>query len=178
MDIYTANAGQVARVWQVIGCARWLTAIILTGDVMTTVEVKWLEERLFQGIGSNGNTALMSPTDGPGVSPMQMLLLGLGGCTAYDVVDILQKQRQPLAGLDVVVTGERGAEQPKPWTEIRVLYRFRGDGLDAGKVERAIALSVEKYCGALATVAGVATVTHDYEILPAGDPVQEPAAAA
>jgi putative redox protein len=142
---------------------------------MTTVQVKWLEERLFQGIGSNGNSALMSPNDGPGVSPMQMLLLGMGGCTAYDVVDILQKQRQPLAGLDLAITGERGEEQPKPWTQIHVLYRFRGDDLDPVKVERAIALSVEKYCGALATIAGVATVTHDYEILPAGEPVAVPA---
>ncbi len=134
---------------------------------MTTVQVKWSHDRLFEGIGSNGATALMSPTDGPGVSPMQMLLLGMGGCTAYDVVDILEKQRQPLAGLELEITGARGEEQPKPWTQIHVLYRFRGDGLDAAKVERAIALSVEKYCGALATLAGVAQVTHTYEILPA-----------
>ncbi len=134
---------------------------------MTTVHVKWAQDRLFEGIGSNGATALMSPTDGPGVSPMQMLLLGMGGCTAYDVVDILEKQRQPLAGLELEITGARGEEQPKPWTQIHVLYRFRGDGLDAAKVERAIALSVEKYCGALATLAGVAQVTHAYEILPA-----------
>jgi putative redox protein len=134
---------------------------------MTTVQVKWSHDRLFEGIGSNGATALMSPTDGPGVSPMQMLLLGMGGCTAYDVVDILEKQRQPLAGLELEITGARGEEQPKPWTQIHVLYRFRGDGLDAAKVERAIALSVEKYCGALATLAGVAQVTHAYEILPA-----------
>ena len=134
---------------------------------MTTVHVKWSQDRLFEGIGSNGATALMSPTDGPGVSPMQMLLLGMGGCTAYDVVDILEKQRQPLAGLELEITGARGEEQPKPWTQIHVLYRFRGDGLDAAKVERAIALSVEKYCGALATLAGVAQVTHAYEILPA-----------
>ena len=134
---------------------------------MTTVQVKWSQDRLFEGIGSNGATALMSPTDGPGVSPMQMLLLGMGGCTAYDVVDILEKQRQPLAGLELEITGARGEEQPKPWTQIHVLYRFRGDGLDAAKVERAIALSVEKYCGALATLAGVANVTHAFEILPA-----------
>jgi putative redox protein len=134
---------------------------------MTTVQVKWSHDRLFEGIGSNGATALMSPTDGPGVSPMQMLLLGMGGCTAYDVVDILEKQRQPLTGLELEITGARGEEQPKPWTQIHVLYRFRGDGLDAAKVERAIALSVEKYCGALATLAGVAQVTHAYEILPA-----------
>jgi putative redox protein len=134
---------------------------------MTTVQVKWSHDRLFEGIGSNGATALMSPTDGPGVSPMQMLLLGMGGCTAYDVVDILEKQRQPLTGLELEITGARGEEQPKPWTQIHVLYRFRGDGLDAVKVERAIALSVEKYCGALATLAGVAQVTHAYEILPA-----------
>ena len=145
------------------------------GELMTTVEVKWLEGRLFQGIGSNGNTALMSPANGPGVSPMQMLLLGMGGCTAYDVVDILQKQHQPLAGLDLVIDGERGAEQPQPWTQIHVHYLFRGDGLDRAKVERAIALSVEKYCGALATLAGVATVTHDFEILPAGALVGVPA---
>ena len=134
---------------------------------MTTVQVKWSHDRLFEGIGSNGATALMSSTDGPGVSPMQMLLLGMGGCTAYDVVDILEKQLQPLAGLELEITGARGEEQPKPWTQIHVLYRFRGDGLDAVKVERAIALSVEKYCGALATLAGVAQVTHAYEILPA-----------
>ena len=134
---------------------------------MTTVHVKWSQDRLFEGIGSNGATALMSPTDGPGVSPMQMLLLGMGGCTAYDVVDILEKQRQPLAGLELEITGARGEEQPKPWTQIHVLYRFRGNGLDAVKVERAIALSVEKYCGALATLAGVANVTHAFEILPA-----------
>jgi putative redox protein len=134
---------------------------------MTTVYVKWSQDRLFEGIGSNGATALMSPTDGPGVSPMQMLLLGMGGCTAYDVVDILEKQRQPLAGLELEITGARGEEQPKPWTQIHVLYRFRGDGLDAAKVERAIALSVEKYCGALATLASVANVTHAFEILPA-----------
>lgn len=132
---------------------------------MTTVTVKWMEDRLFQGVGSNGATALMSPADGPGVSPMQMLLLGMGGCTAYDVVDILQKQRQPLAGLDLSITGQRGEEQPKPWTQIHVHYRFHGAGLDPAKVARAIDLSVEKYCGALATLAGVAAVTHDFEIL-------------
>ena len=111
----------------------------------------------------------MSPADGPGVSPMQMLLLGLGGCTAIDIVDILQKQRQPLEDIRVEISGERGEEWPKPWSAIHIHYVITGAGLDPHKVERAIDLSVNKYCGAHATLAGVATITHDHELRAAED---------
>lgn len=131
---------------------------------MATTRVKWIEERTFLGIGENGRSAVMSSGEGPGVSPMQMLLLGLGGCSGVDIVDILRKQHQPLTDLQIEISGERGSEYPKPWERIHIHYIVVGAGLDPHKVERAINLSVEKYCGAHATLAGVAKITHDHEI--------------
>lgn len=131
---------------------------------MTTTRVKWIEDKSFLGVGNNGRSVVMSPGDGPGVSPMQMLLLGLGGCTAIDIVDILGKQRQPLEDLQVEISGERGEECPKPWTRIHIRYVIVGAQLDPHKVARAVELSVHKYCGAHATLAGVAEITHDYTL--------------
>jgi len=131
---------------------------------MTIARVKWVEDNVYLGVDANGRATLMSSGEGPGVSPMQMLLLGLGGCSAVDVVGILQKQHEPLADLEVIVEGQRGEVLPKPWTGIHLHYIVTGRGLDAHKVERAINLSVEKYCGAYATLSGVATITHDFEI--------------
>ena len=131
---------------------------------MATTRVKWIEEKSFLGIGENGRSVVMSPADGPGVSPMQLALIALGGCAAVDIVDILRKQRQPLADLEVVVTGERAAELPKPWETIHVRFVVTGAGLDVNKVERAVDLAVEKYCGVHATLSGVARITHDVEI--------------
>lgn len=140
---------------------------------MAKTSVQWIEGKSFLGVGDNGRSVVMSPADGPGVSPMQMLLLGLGGCTAIDIVDILQKQRQPLEDIRVEISGERGEEWPKPWSAIHIHYVITGAGLDPHKVDRAIDLSVNKYCGAHATLAGVATITHDHELRTA----EEPAAA-
>jgi putative redox protein len=131
---------------------------------MSTARIKLIEEKTFLGVDANGHATLLSTNEGPGVSPMQMLLLGVGGCTAIDVVDILRKQRQPLADLEVQVRGERGEEYPRPWTAMHIHYIVYGTGIDPHKVERAIELSVEKYCGAHATVAGVARMSHDFEI--------------
>jgi putative redox protein len=133
---------------------------------MSTARVKLIEEKTFLGVDAYGHATLISPSDGPGVSPMQMLLMGVGGCSAIDVVDILRKQRQPLAGLEIEISGERGEEYPKPWTAMHIHYILYGADLDPHKVEHAIELSVEKYCGAHATVAGVAKMSHDYEIRP------------
>lgn len=139
---------------------------------MAKTSVQWIEGKSFLGVGDNGRSVVMSPGDGPGVSPMQMLLLGLGGCTAIDIVDILQKQRQPLEDIRVEISGERGEEWPKPWSAIHIHYVITGAGLDPHKVERAIDLSVNKYCGAHATLAGVATITHDHTLRAAEEPVQ------
>lgn len=127
--------------------------------------VKWIDEHTFLGTDVNGKAALMTGGgDGPGVSPMQMLILGLGGCSMVDVVSILRKQRQPLTGVEIELDAKRAEELPRPWETIHMHYIVTGDGLDPQKVERAINLSVEKYCGAHATLAGVATITHDFEI--------------
>ncbi len=139
---------------------------------MAKTSVQWIEGKSFLGVGDNGRSVVMSPADGPGVSPMQMLLLGLGGCTAIDIVDILQKQRQPLEDIRVEISGERGEEWPKPWSAIHIHYVITGAGLDPHKVERAIDLSVNKYCGAHATLAGVAEITHDHELRAADELIE------
>jgi putative redox protein len=131
---------------------------------MAAARVKWIEDQTLLGVDANGKATIMSSSDGPGISPMQMLLLGLAGCTIIDVVGILQKQRQPFGGLEIMVDGAREEQHPRLWKTIHLHYIIEGAGLDARKIERAIALSVEKYCGAHATLAGVATITHDFEI--------------
>ena len=131
---------------------------------MSKARVKWIEGKTFLGVDANGKSAVMSSTDGPGVSPMQMLLLGLGGCSLVDVVIILEKQRQSFAGVEVEIDGVRAQEAQRPWKDIHMLFIVTADGVDEAKVERAIALSVEKYCGAYATLSGVATITHDFEV--------------
>ncbi|MBP7962257.1 MAG: OsmC family protein [Caldilineaceae bacterium] len=139
---------------------------------MVTANVKWIGGSNYMGFDGNGRAALMSSGgDGPGVSPMQMLLLGVGGCTMVDVISILQKQRKYIEGVEIVLEGERGADFPKPWETIHMHYIITGVGLDPAQVERAIKLSKEKYCGASATLAGVAKITYDFEI-------REPAALA
>ncbi len=130
---------------------------------MQTTRVKWIEEKTFLGTADNGQNVVMA-SGAPGVGPMQMLLLGLGGCAAIDVVDIIKKQRMELEALEVSVSGERGTEQPRAWETIHMHFIVTGRGLDEAKVQRAIDLSVEKYCGAHATLKGVADITHDFEV--------------
>ena len=142
----------------------------MVNSKMAKTRVKWIEDKTFLGTDVNGRAALMSAGgDGPGVSPMQMLLLGLGGCSMVDVVNILQKQHQPLADIEIEFDAQRGEEGAKPWKTIHMHYIVTGDGLDERKVERAIELSVEKYCGAHSSLAGVADITHDFEIRSATD---------
>ncbi len=130
---------------------------------MQTTRVKWIEEKTFLGTADNGQNVVMA-SGTPGVGPMQMLLLGLGGCASIDVVDIIKKQRMDLVALEVSVSGERGTEMPKPWETIHMHFVVTGANLDEAKVKRAIDLSVEKYCGVHATLKAVATITHDFEI--------------
>lgn len=102
-----------------------------------------------------------------GARPMELLLMGLGGCTSIDVILVLKKQRQPLEDLKIEVTGEReqieGTEM-KPFKKINIHYKFYGK-LDVAKVEKAIDLSMEKYCSATAQLRPSAEITHSYEII-------------
>lgn len=132
-------------------------------------EIKWVEGAMFVGESGSGHALVLDgPPDGGGrnlgVRPMEMLLLGMGGCTAYDVVSILRKSRQDLNSCRVTLEAERAAEPPKVFTRIHVRYHFTGRGLDPGAVERAIALSTEKYCSATIMLGKVVDVSHDYEI--------------
>lgn len=133
---------------------------------MTRTRVKWVEGNTFVGTGASGHSIVIGSGENPaGVGPMQLLLLGLGGCASIDVVDISEKQRQPLSSLEVFVDGERGEGTPRPWGKIHMHFVASGENLSDAKLERAIALSVEKYCGAYATLSGVANITWDYEVV-------------
>jgi putative redox protein len=103
------------------------------------------------------------PESGP--RPMELLLIGLAGCTAMDVVSILQKKRQPFTGLQVKVTAERATEHPQVYTEIHLEYVVSGAGVDPQAVERAIELSQTRYCSAAAMLRQAAPLTTSFRIV-------------
>ena len=101
----------------------------------------------------------------PGPSPMEMVLIGTGGCAAFDVVHILEKGREAIEDCVVEMEAERAGQDPKVFTRIHMHFVVEGRGLAAGKVERAIRLSVEKYCSASAMLGKTAAITHDFEVV-------------
>lgn len=101
---------------------------------------------------------------GAGAQPLRLLLLGMAGCTAMDVISILRKKRQQVSGLEVEVRGSRVDEHPRVYDGIEVVYRVRGRAVDPKAVERAIELSETRYCPAIAMIGEVAKVTNRYEI--------------
>ena len=100
-----------------------------------------------------------------GFRPMELMLVSLAGCTAMDVISILSKKRQNITGFEVKVDGKRAAEHPKVFNAISIHYVVRGQGVDAGAVERAIDLSKTKYCPAQAMLSQIAPVTLSYEVI-------------
>src|SRR6476620_2138995 len=126
--------------------------------------IKWVEDRTFIGESGSGHKIVLGTAFGPeggspGPSAMELVLIGLGGCSGYDVVHILEKGREAIE--DVVV--ELAEQDPKVFTRIHMHFVVKGRGLRAEKVERAIALSVEKYCSASAMIAKTATISHDFQ---------------
>jgi putative redox protein len=105
-------------------------------------------------------------TEARGAKASDLLVIALASCSAYDVVDILQKQRESLTSLTVSADAEQAPEPPWPFTKIHLHYVVTGKDLDAKKVERAIRLSEEKYCSVAATIRGVTTITHSFEVCP------------
>ena len=100
-----------------------------------------------------------------GVRPMEMLLLGVAGCTMIDVVTTLKKMRQNLTHLETIVNAERAEDHPKVFTDIHIQFELRGKDLDSKKVEKAIILSAEKYCSASIMLGKTATITHNFVII-------------
>jgi putative redox protein len=124
----------------------------------------------FVGESDSGHSVVMdgAPEAGGrnlGVRPMEMLLLGLGGCTAFDVVSILQKSRQQMVACEVEIEAERAEEIPKVFTKIHVHFIVSGKDLDKSKVAKAVALSADKYCSASRMLEKAATITHDFEVV-------------
>lgn len=132
--------------------------------------IKWVEKATFLGESGSGHSVVM---DGPpesggrdiGIRPMEMLLIGMGGCTAFDVVMILQRARQAVTDCEVEVSAERSDEVPRVFTSIHVHFIVSGDDLSDKQVARAVQLSAEKYCSASIMLGKAADITHDYEIV-------------
>lgn len=131
--------------------------------------VSWEGQARFTGETESGQRVVM---DGPpdaggrdqGPRPMEMVLLGLGGCSAFDVVHILQKGRRAVAACEVEIDAERAAVDPKVFTRIHMHFIVRGAELDRARVERAVALSADKYCSVARMLASTAEITHDAEL--------------
>jgi putative redox protein len=133
---------------------------------MSEARVKWIEKRQFVGIDSTDHSVVVSsPKDGVGMKPSDLLLVALGSCTAYDVVDILEKKRQKLTGLQVVVTSEQDEDPPWAFRKLHMQFTVRGKELKEKAVQDAIELAEEKYCSVSATVRGVAEIDYDYTII-------------
>lgn len=132
--------------------------------------VKWLDNMSFVGESASGHSVVM---DGPpeaggrnlGIRPMEMLLLGLGGCSSFDIVSMLKKGRQDITNCEVEISAKRADSEPKVFTEIHLHFIIEGNNLSENKVSKAIKLSAEKYCSASIMLGKTAVVTHDYEII-------------
>ena len=132
--------------------------------------VKLIEGVSFVGQSESGHSVVM---DGPpdsggrnlGIRPMEMVLIGLGGCSSFDVVHILRKARQQVTDCIADLSAERADTDPKVFTRIHVHFTVTGKGLDPKRVEQAVKLSAEKYCSASIMLGKVADITHDFEVV-------------
>jgi putative redox protein len=139
-------------------------------QAMQTAKVQWIGDQRFVAISPSGHALVMDSdhVSNTGPTPMELLLMALGACTATDIVIILEKKRQKLTSLEVICSGERAAEPPRVWTKLEILFRLRGKFEESG-VKQAIQLSEEKYCSVSATLKKTAELSWSYEILPAQD---------
>ncbi len=133
------------------------------------VRIKWIEDVAFMGESETGHAVVMdgAPENGGrniGMRPMEMLLIGMGGCTSFDVVTILKKSRQAVTDCVAEITAERADEVPKVFTKIHVHFVVTGSDLNDKQVQRAVSLSAEKYCSASIMLSKSVVITHDYEI--------------
>jgi len=134
------------------------------------VKVKWVDGMMFLGESGTGHTVIM---DGPaelggrnmGVRPMELLLIGMGGCTSFDVMQILQKGRQNVTDCVAEIAAERVETVPKVFSKIHVHFVVTGKALKEATVARAVKLSAEKYCSASIMLEKAVEITHDFEIV-------------
>lgn len=129
-------------------------------------QLLWQGHRSFHGTSGSGHAVDMDGDPAHGgrnlaARPMEMILLGLGGCTAYDVVGMLETAREPLRSLKVEIEAERAPDIPQVFTRIHLRFRIDGEGLSRAKVQRSIDLSAEKYCSASRMLESTVEITHE-----------------
>lgn len=133
--------------------------------------IRWLDEVSFSAESGSGHSVTIDgpPSEGgrnQGARPMELLLMGLGGCTSFDVMKILRKARQPVTACVAQVEAKRADEIPSVFTDIHIHFVITGDGVKERQVKRAIELSAEKYCSASIMLGrGGVNITHDYELI-------------
>lgn len=133
-------------------------------------KIKWIKNMQMSGATASGHTIAL---DGPpesggenlGARPMELLLLGLGGCTAVDVVSTLKKMRQNITDFEVEIESERAVLHPKIFTKIHLKFLIKGENLDDKKIQKAIELSATKYCSASIMLGQLAKITHSFEVI-------------
>ena len=128
------------------------------------VSAVWREALQFDVTAGSGFTVRADGNASAGASPMELLLMGVAGCTGADVIDILRKKHQPVTGLEIQVHGKRAADHPMAYTDIQVKYIVSGHAVDPEAVRRSIELSETKYCSAEASLRGVARISSTFEI--------------
>ncbi|MBZ5571757.1 MAG: OsmC family protein [Acidobacteriia bacterium] len=131
---------------------------------MTEARTTWVADQRFDGIASSGHRIVVDGDKKSGNSPMELVLIGLCGCTGYDVVSILTKKREPFTSLEVRAEAERAASPPTVYTEIRLVYRVGGK-VSRKAVEDAVRLSEEKYCSVAAMLNKTAKISYRIEYL-------------
>ena len=129
---------------------------------MTEAKTIWIERQRFNGIASSGHSIVVDGDKTAGNSPMELVLIGLCGCTGYDVVSILQKKREPFTSLEVRAEAERAVEPPSVYTRIKLIYRIGGK-VSRKAVEVAVRLSKEKYCSVSAMLAKTAKISTEIQ---------------
>ncbi|MGP9689972.1 OsmC family protein [Psychrobacter sp. AOP22-C1-C5] len=128
--------------------------------------VTWQEDKAFMGVSPSGHNVQMDGGKEKGASPMELILLGLGGCASYDVVSILQKSRQEVKDVRCELTAKRADAVPAVYTDIHMHFIVTGQDIKDKQVEKAVNLSAEKYCSASRMLAqGGVNITHDFEVI-------------
>jgi len=129
-------------------------------------QVKWISEELFLGTSESGHTLMIDANGGNlAPSPLENILMSLGGCSSVDVVSILQKSRQDISGCTVEISGTRVDSVPKLFSAIHLHFIVSGNGIKEKHVERAVALSADKYCSVALMLHDNVEITHDFSVL-------------
>jgi len=137
---------------------------------MSLAKVTYVQGLQFVGEASSGHSIVMDgdPKVGghnSGLRPMELLLVGLGGCSGMDIISVLKKKKQDVTGLEIILKGERANNYPKQFTEITIEFLVKGRGISEDAVKKAIDLSMNKYCSVKATLEGTAKIDFSYEII-------------